>query len=262
MEFLKASRRRNYLSEVLHIALNVALAAMLFVLVYTGSMLLAFLLVIVSKWRIMAVRPRYWWANILANIVDVTVSLSAVCLLYLAGTAPEYSLALQVGIAVLYALWLVVIKPRSSRAWLTVQAGTGLLLGVWALLAFAHVMPDSSIAVLGSFVVAYGAARHVLAGREEIELSLLSMMFGLLVAQVVWVASYWTVAYGAIMLGGLQLPQAAIVVTLLGFLMLRVYDAFRAKKSFLSVDIIAPAVFVVLVVFIMAIFFRSGAGIV
>ena len=183
-------------------------------------------------------------------------------MLYLAGFAPEYGLVLQIIITTLYALWLVVIKPKSSRKWLTIQAGTGLMMGVWALLAFAHSVPDISIIVLGSFVIGYGAARHVLAGREELDMSLLSMVFGLMTAQITWIACYWTVAYGADLFGDLQIPQGAIVVTLVGFLALRLYDAARAKKPLLSIDMLIPTIFVVLVVFVMATAFHSGTGII
>lgn len=261
MEFLKASRRKSLFSEALHVALNAALAAAIFALVSTGSSFLALALVLVSKWRILAVRPRYWWANMLANIVDLSVSVSVIVLMYLAGSSPEYALVLQAGIAVLYALWLIALKPRSSERWIAVQAGTSLVLGSWAVMALSHATPQFATILL-TFVVAYGAARHVLVAREEDQPSLLAMVFGLFVAEISWVAYHWTVAYGATVLGDLKLSQAAIIVGLVGFLALRLYGVATTGKSFRSVDAVAPTVFVVLVIAALTLFFSAGAGII
>ena len=261
MEFLKASRRKSLLSEALHIALNAALAAAMFALVSTGSSFLALALVLVSKWRILAVRPRYWWANILANIVDLSVSVSTIVLLYLAGSSAEYGAILQVVIAVLYALWLIVVKPRSTERWIVYQAGTSLFLGAWAIMALSYTLPQI-VTVLSVFVMAYGAARHVLVVREEDQPSLLAMVFGLFIAEIAWVSYHWTVAYGATVLGDLKLSQAAIIIGLVGFLAIRLYSVAVSGKSLRSVDAVAPAVFVVLVIMVLALFFSAGAGII
>ena len=261
MEFLKASRRKSLLSEMLHAVLNIALATALFVLVAVGSTALALALVLVSKWRILAVRPRYWWANILANIVDLTVSLSTVVLLYLAGTSGSYGLMLQIAIAVLYAVWLIGVKPRSSERWIVAQAGIGLFVGVWAIMAISYVLP-LIVVVLAVYIVGYGAARHVLISREEDQPSLLAMMFGLFAAEIAWVSYHWTVAYGTNILGELKLPQATLVISLVGFLAIRLYSIYANGRSLRSVEAIAPSIFVVVVMFVLVLFFSAGAGII
>lgn len=261
MEFLKASRRKSLLSEVLHIALNVTLAAAMFALVSTGSSFLALGLVLVSKWRILAVRPRYWWANILANIVDLSVSVSTIVLLYLAGSSAEYGTWLQIAIATMYAIWLIAIKPRSSERWIVAQAGISLFLGAWAIMALSYTVPQF-VTVLAAFVTAYGAARHVLIAREEDQPSLLAMVFGLFIAEIVWISYHWTVAYGMTVLGNLKLSQAAIIVSLVGFLAVRLYGLAASGKSLRSVDAIAPSIFVILVMIVLTVFFSAGAGII
>lgn len=61
MEFLKAAKRRTLLSELTYVALNIGLAvAILVVVLVIESPLPAIALVLLSKWRILAVRPRYW----------------------------------------------------------------------------------------------------------------------------------------------------------------------------------------------------------
>lgn len=261
MEFLKASRRKSLLSESLHVALNIALAAALFGLVTTGSVALAFVLVLVSKWRILAVRMRYWWANILANTVDLTVSMSTVILLYLAGTSELYGLTLQLVIAVLYAVWLIVLKPRSTQKWIVIQACVGLIAGSWAIFAVSYLVPVAAV-VLAMYVVAYAAARHVLISREEDQPSLLAMVFGFFIAEIAWVSYHWTVAYGVDGLGDFKLPQATIIVGLVGFLIYRLYTLYVSGASLRNVETIVPSVFVATVVLVLTIFFSAGAGII
>ncbi|HEV7951791.1 MAG TPA: hypothetical protein VGO98_00230, partial [Candidatus Saccharimonadales bacterium] len=103
MEFLKSSKRRSRISELVYVGLNVAFAvALLVILLAIESPLPAFALVLLSKWRILAVRPRYWFVNILTNLVDIIVSLSIVILIYAASGA----LGLQVVLTAMYIVWL------------------------------------------------------------------------------------------------------------------------------------------------------------
>ena len=261
MEFLKASRRKSLFSELLYIALNIALAVALFALVATGSVALAVVLVLISKWRILAVRIRYWWANVLANIVDITVSMGVVSLLYLAGTSEQLGLYLQVVITVLYALWLIVLKPRSSKRWITVQAATGLTVGSWSVFAAAHLVPTVVVVVL-MYVIAYGAARHILVSREESQPSLLAMVFGLVIAEMSWVMYHWTVAYGADVFGDFKFPQGTILIALVGFLALRLYTLHSDGRSLRSADAILPVVFTIVLMIVLTVVFHAGAGII
>lgn len=263
MEFLKASRRKNVLSEVLHAVLNVALAVAVFALVTTGSAVLAFALVIVSKWRILAVRPRYWWANIQANIVDLTVSLGAVVLLYLAGTIANYGAEVQIGVAVLYAVWLIALKPRSSARWIVAQAAISLFVGTWALFATAHIISLAAV-VIGVYVIGYGAAKHVIALREESQPNLLAMIFGLLVAEIAWAEYHWTVAYGGDAMAEFKVAQGALVIALIGFLAERLYalQVQSDTRPIRKAEAIIPSVFVVLIITVLVVIFSSGTGII
>lgn len=263
MKRINRASRKRFATEALHIILNVALAVAVFALIQVGGRIEAALaLVLISKWRIFAVRPRFWKANLQSNIVDITVSVGIVILMHMASTATDMTLWLQVGLAVLYALWLIVIKPRSSQRWATVQATTGLFIGVWVLAAVAHTMPLWLVTIL-YYIVGYGAARHILSSYEEKQLSLLSMAFGLLVAEIGWVASHWTVAYGVSQMADIKIPQLAIVVVLGGLVAYRAYVAYAQKKALRSPDVVIPAVFAVaLIVILFAFFTTVGRGII
>nr|HPQ82292.1 hypothetical protein [Candidatus Saccharimonas sp.] len=130
MDLLKAHKRRSKLSEAAYVTLNVGLAVALLVIVLVGqSPWLAVVVVLMSKWRALAVRPRFWFANLVANMVDIIVGVSMVVLLY----GANGSLWLQIALTVLYIIWLLLIKPRSKRSFVAAQAGIAVFLGVTAL---------------------------------------------------------------------------------------------------------------------------------
>ncbi|RKV95158.1 MAG: hypothetical protein D8G53_09440, partial [Candidatus Saccharimonas sp.] len=79
MDLLKTVKRRTFWSEIVYHSLNLGLAAVLLAIARTiQSPYPALALVILSKWRVIAVRPRFWWANIQANLVDVAVGVGIV----------------------------------------------------------------------------------------------------------------------------------------------------------------------------------------
>ncbi len=119
MQFLKILRRRSVLSELVYVGLNVALALAVLVIVRTvESPIPAFILVMLSKWRVFAVRPRYWLANIQANLVDFILSISVVVLMYSVGVNSVYGFALQIFIvASISHGWCISSRAQPSVPW-------------------------------------------------------------------------------------------------------------------------------------------------
>lgn len=252
MELIKSVARRSQLSDVIYIVLNVALV--LAVLILTISFqppILAYLLVLVSKWRVLAVRPRFWWANLQTNTVDVLVGFSVVTLIWQASG----SLIAQVLLGVLFAGWLLVIKPRSSRSAMVVQAGISQFLALTALFSGAHLV-DSSLVVLLCFVIGFVSARHVLVAYEDSQITFLSAIWGFFVAEMGWLGYHWVVAYGIV--ANLMLPQVAIVAGLAGFVVTRFFDAMAQGGKYMPL-LRAPLMFVCAVLAILLI--RELAGV-
>lgn len=242
MEFLKVVKRRSLWSEVIYILLNILLAfAILGVIYWTKSPLAGFGLFLVSKWRLLAVRPRYWVAHVLSNMVDIIVGLSVVILLYAANPQSlATGLAPQIVIAMLYISWLLLLKPRSKRTYVTAQAGIGLFVGITALMI---VSPDwpASLVVLFAWIIGVSTARHVLlAYEEQAYLSLFSLLWGFLVAEITWLGYHWTIAYDMVGTGSIKLPQLTIIITLLGFLTERVYATYNKRGRVKLNDVILP----------------------
>ena len=127
MEFLKkTARRRSLLSNIAYYALNLGMVAVLFWMSQEIHYpLAAIVLVLLSKWRTLSVRPKFWLTNIQGSLVDVVVGLGVVTLMY----APQATLELRIALAVFYAIWLVAIKPLSKRWQMTLQAGLAVFIG-------------------------------------------------------------------------------------------------------------------------------------
>jgi hypothetical protein len=266
MELLKFVRRRSFLSEVVYTILNVGLAvAVVLTVYYTGSIGLGIALVLVSKWRILAVRPRYWYANFLSNLVDLIVSISVVILLFTITQAPvsdtqEVAL-LGIG-TVLYILWLLVLKPRSKRSYMVAQAGVAMLLGTWALFTITYNAPVS-IVVLGMWLIGYSAARHILSTYDDETYTLfLSLIWGIVLAEIGWVAYHWAIAYSLPLTTSLLIPQVSIIATLAGFVAYKAYDSFAHHQKIRIADIILPLLFTLSVVVVLLVLFnRVGTAI-
>ena len=253
MEFLKSSKRRSLLSEAIYILLNVALAVGTLGLVLAiSSPLPAFALVFLSKWRVLAVRPRYWFAHIQANLVDIIVSVSIVILLYAASGA----FIAQCGITLLYIVWLLAIKPRSKRIFISVQAGTAVFLGITALSLVAYEW-NVAFVILAFWLIGYAAARHVLGSYDDAHMSFYSLVWGLVMAELGWFAFHWSFAYNIPGIGDIKLSQAALISLALSFLAERVYASYGQHGTVRSGDIMLPALFSISIILILVIFFNK-----
>lgn len=254
-DFILVRKSRNILSSITHVALNILLGVgSIVVTVLTGSWVLGVLLVFLSKWRMFAVRPRYWLLNLKSNIVDLVVGISFVLLAYIAGG--EWLLAHWL-LAALYTVWLVLIKPRSETIWVEVQALMAVFFGIAAasLLAAPY---DSILTVLPAFLIGYGASRHIISqSGEEKDFRLITFLAGLFTAEVAWLCHSWYIIY-QIEGTGIVVPQAAIILTLFAFLFGRIYHSISRHDGKLKLaDIAAPLAFVLLVIFVMIIKFSD-----
>ncbi|MBC7943378.1 hypothetical protein H7X68_02695 [Candidatus Saccharibacteria bacterium] len=255
MEFLKIVRRRSFLSEVVYTALNITLAiAVVLVIRATESPWPAIALVCLSKWRVLAVRPRYWFVNIQANLVDFIVSVSLVVFLYTTyiSSIGAYPKLFVLGVlTLLYIGWLLFVKPRSKRSFVVAQAGVALFSGVAALYILSYSWPVAAVVLL-MWLIGYSTSRHVLASYEETHILFLSLLWGLVMAEIGWLAYHWTVAYG---LGseGIMIPRVALTVLCLGFILQQCYDSYYHHQRIRGNDIILPVLFTISIIVVLPI---------
>lgn len=260
MEFLKTVKRRSFLNEVIYILMNIALAIVLMIVVrVTGSLLPAFILVILSKWRIFAVRARFWAANIQANLVSIIVSFSYVVFIYSVNLVNDGSLnnlIFQCLLTVIYACWLLFLKPRSKRKWVVAQAGLALFSGITAIFVLSYSWQAWPVVLL-AWLIGYATARHVLGNYDEDHIVLISIVWGLAIAEISWLAYHWTIAYRLPIFTDLLLPQISIIVICLGFLAYKCYDSHFHHEKIRFSDIILPLIFTIGIITILMIGFSG-----
>lgn len=242
--------------------LNIGLAAAVFVIIVTGLPVgLALAAVLLSKWRIFAVRPRFWFANLVANMVDIIVGVSIVALLY-AATGITW---LQLSLTVLFAVWLLLIKPRSKRSYVALQAGVAIFLGITALSMVAYsrnstplIAWDLMLFVVGMWVIGFCAARHVLGSYDEPMVNQYALVFGLVVAELGWAGYHWLFAYTVPGFGNdVKLSQLALIVTLIALVLERVYRSHHRHGTVQVREVILPILFAGVTTVLLLVFFNG-----
>lgn len=254
MELLKTVKRRTFWSEIAYYVLNIGLAATLLVIAQTiQSPYPALALVVLSKWRVIAVRPRFWWANIQANTVDMIVGVGVVGLMYL----PGVTTLVRVLLAIFYALWLVVIKPMSKRWQVTLQAAVAVITGTIALMAVSYDWPVSAVVSL-MFLIGYSTARHFLYSHDEEMTVQLSVVWGIIFAEFGWLGFYWNYGYSTALAGGVGgVPQVTIILLLISFCAERAYKSWKKHQTIRLSDVIGPVILSVLLIGLMLTIFNS-----
>ena len=231
-------------SQIIHIALTLALPAALLILVRLqgGFVQLALSLVLLSKWRMFAVRPRFWPAIIRANAVDMTVGLSAV--LFMAYSANGY---VQLLFAGLYAAWLLAIKPATGTFLVASQAMIAQLCGLMALFLVWSDGPLLGL-IFMTGIICYVSARHFFDNFDEPYAKLLSYLWAYFGAALLWVLGHWLLFYGLI-------AQPTLILSLIGYGLAVLYYFDHADR--LSVGIRRQFLFIMIAAIIIILAFSD-----
>ncbi|MBQ3353338.1 hypothetical protein IJG89_03305 [Candidatus Saccharibacteria bacterium] len=253
-DYILARKSRNIASSAVHVFLNLLLGiGAVLITVLSSSPILSLLLVVISKWRIFAVRARYLWLNIKSNLVDLIVGISVVLLTYYAGSS---FLIVDFVLMAIYSIWLLFIKPLSSEAATLAQSLIAVFLGMSA----ATIMSANFnvvLLILLSFLVGYAASRHVLVQSDAKDFTLTTLVCGLVFAEVSWLCYSWEIIYtfGST---GIRIPQLAIILTIFAFVynyarqaMIKYQEDFRFKH------IIGPVIFGVVLIGIIVLCFSN-----
>lgn len=229
-------------AHVLHIVLSAILPALLYVLVRMHFLQLAILVLLLTKWRIFAVRPRFWPAIIRANAVDIMVGLSTIVFMTHAHAA-----YIQLIWAGLYMVWQVFIKPGRQTLMVSAQALIG---QTYALMAIFLAWTDAPLAllVLGAWAACYLSARHFLSAFEEPYTSLFAHSWGYFAAALVWVCVHWLLFYGVV-------AQPTLLLTVLGFGLGGLY--FLEESDRLSSFVWRQIVFIMVAVVVVVLLFSD-----
>ena len=232
-------------SYAIHIILLVLLPIAIFALVKLNFVQLAFSLVLLSKWRMVAVKPRFWPANIRANSIDIIVGLSIV--IFMTHSA---SVGYQFIWVALYVIWLTVIKPSSNLLMTSSQAFIGQLCGLAALYLAWSTGPLYGLTLVTG-VVCYFAARHFFDGFDEPYAKLLAYSWGYFAAALSWLLAHWLIYYRF-------LSQPTLLLSTLGYGLAVLY--YLDHKEKLNKAIRRQFVFVMVAILIVVLVFSNWGG--
>lgn len=203
--FIAKIRPAAGFSRFAHVGLVTFMPILVLALVYLELSWLALVIILLSKWRIFAVKPRFWWTNIRANGVDIIVSLASLTFLL-----QTESFAWRVGWTLLHIVWLTVIRPHSGTLMVGLQALISFLFGLGALFVIGDQAP-TLVLVSATGVICYLAAHHFFDAFNEQYTRTLSFFWAFFGAALVWVLSHWLIYYPT---NGVISQQMLLLVTI------------------------------------------------
>ncbi len=241
----RQTKPKGSFASIFHNLFVVFMPLLLFALVRLEFVAFAFAVILLSKWRIFAVKFRHWPANIRANAVDILVGLSVVVFMSLTQVQ-----LFQAGWVLAYIGWLLFIKRQSTSLWIGVQA---LIAQTLSLIAIFLVWNESSETLLTFAVwgITYLCARHFLAAFDESMARASAYVWAFFSAALTWLATHWLLYYKFI-------AQPALIITVIGYSMAALYYLQHTDKLSKGVRRQFVMVMVAIVMFILVFSDWSG----
>ncbi|HEY4963229.1 MAG TPA: hypothetical protein VIH90_00850 [Candidatus Saccharimonadales bacterium] len=229
-------------AHVLHLGLLALLPIAVFALIRLNFVQLAFSLVLLSKWRMVALRPRFWPTSIRANSIDIIVGLSVVTFM-----AHSTNVVYQLTWVILYIVWLIALKPGVSLFMVSAQAFIGQLCGLMAVY-LAWVNYPIYVLTLATGLICYFAARHFFDSFDEPYARLLSYMWGYFGAALAWLLAHWLIYYRF-------MSQPTLLLSTLGYGLAVLYYLDHTDK--LSKAVRRQFVFVMIAIVLIVVTFTN-----
>lgn len=253
-DYIFIRKSRNALSSFLHIFMNILLGVgSIFITLVSGSWILGILLVLLSKWRIFAVRPRYWFINIKSSLVDLIVGSSFIILAYYSGTE---LIPVHFILAALYVIWLTFIKPKTDSIFTLTQALCAIFFGSTAAILLTS-STNSIILILFEFLIGYGSSRHILAQNSSKNFGIMTLTCGLLCSEIAWLCHSWSILY-TFNKTGIIIPQLSIILTLSAYAFAKAVISISNHDGELRIKEILPStIFSILTVAIIILAFSN-----
>ena len=237
-KYLQFIKPASSASHIAYYGLNIGLPLLILALVRIDLVIIAAIFVLLAKWRMFAVQPRYWIPNLRANAVDIFIGLSVV--IFMAGTN---TFAVQLFWTIAYIGWIIYLKPESQQVAVMAQA---LIAQALSLVAFYQAINNHSIvaAVVGVAIITYVCARHFFGAFDEPLTRQYSAIWAWFAACLTWVLEHWVLYY-------LAIPQTALVLSLVGYSLAFLYYLHvnhRLKSSIIRQFIILVTVLLFIIV--------------
>lgn len=253
-------RTANLVSNAIYVLLNIVLVlSIVGVVDLFNSPWLGLVIVAISKWRVFSVQIRFWWANLASNFTDLLVGISYVFLISYIGYEQIHY---QIGLAGLYLIWLLLIKPGTTVLKIMMQGLIAIFATNVVLSLFAY---DWHIVLflLAEMFVAYNVMGHYLKNSEfDMRYTrLMSGVWAVTMAELAWIYWHWMIGYP--FLAGITISQFAITSTLITFLAYKALNltnqAPGVERRYVLNDLITAVIFTIILVIIMILFFSKPA---
>lgn len=200
-------------AHIFHLSFVAIIPLLVFVFVRLELAGVALVVILISKWRMLSVRPRYWLAHVRTNAIDIAFSLSI--LVFMLQTA---SFSWQLFWVAAYEAWILLLKPRDDVISVSLQAVMGQLAGLTAMfLAFPEV--PLSVYLLLTGLLSYSAARHFFGSFDEPRVQVHSVIWALVSVNIMWVLGHWLVFVGRVAMPAVVLGSLSFTFVGLYFLM-------------------------------------------
>jgi len=212
-----------------HNLLSVALPITVYILVSVFHLSwLALALILLSKWQIFVVKPRFWWANLKFSAIDLIFKLSILLLLVqsqakIDSLINKSSLALHLLEALLVALylfWNTYLRKLSTNTGMLIQSLAAQLLGfisiAWLAGFSINTLPIPIIIIL-TWTITYAAAQHTMYAYEETAIPQLASFWALFATSLSFLQYIWGQNF-LFFSGLIYLPLIPFVVSAFGYL--------------------------------------------
>jgi len=204
--------------ELLHISFNAVLPFVLVALINNDLTTIAVALVVISKWRMFAMRFNHLPANIRANLTDLIVKLSTLSFM-----VRVESLTVQIILAAWYAVWLLLVKPQTGRLWISIQAMASQMLGLTALMWGSDVLAEYQI-LIGVWIVIYATTFHFLSDYDEPLARVLAKIWAVVGVEMAWIFLHWNLVYFGVV------PQFALILGAFSFIAADLYNSYMHSQ--------------------------------
>ena len=229
---------KDRLFSILHHSLRILPGIGAFVAIAVLELhFMAYLLVLLAKWRIWTPRWRLLLSNLQINIVDILVVLSIVYFM----ASPGLFLWQQLLWLGVYLLWTLVLKSKAHKYGHMLQALSAQALSSTIIIYNLHYL-GMVAALLGIWLVAFFSARHIFNSFETKRYHRsLVVIWSLFSLQLAWVLFHWQINLWVI-------PQYVFLQTLIlaTAIVLYILNEAGQLSDFLKKQVIFSILFVLL----------------
>jgi hypothetical protein len=211
------------MGDVLHIGVNVIFVIVIFASVELWQLVpLAVILILLSKWRIFAVQPRFWLPNVRANLVDIIVGVSTIAI-----ADQTDSKIFSAAWFALYLLWLLLLKPQTGELWVGLQAFLAQFMGIAAVFMIDGLVRQPALVCALVWLIAWAAARHYFSNYEEPHYRSLGLIWGFIATQFAWITLHWAQYYTIL---GVKVVILAVIISIMSASIGSIYHAYKKQN--------------------------------